>query len=343
MRAWFTALVATTTFAALIQIQGASAEENGLKCTKALTVQEMAGFKAPKASKKYEISLQLVSLGAHFFQAVAYGATKAAEDAHVNLTVSAGQGFQSQAQQLTQVENALARKVDAIVLNPVDVNGSIRAVELARDKGVPVIDVGTIVNTPLAPKIVQDDFAGGVAAAEFVAKSLPNGGEGILMGGPQNATWASDRTKGFLFAIKKHSGIKVNAVTHQDINPSEGLAKFTNAVQAHPKVDWIYATFNLLLPPTAIPAEYSKALYIAATYDPVMRTAIRDGKAAAVIPDFPVWLGYMGVSYAVTKLDGGKLPELTCIPNIIVTKKEVEEGALDPGNFFPEGWKASGH
>ena len=52
--------------------------------------------------------------------------------------------------------------------------------------------------------------------ADAVAKLLPQGGQGILMGGPPNASWARRRVAGFLDGIKEHPNIKVIAVVSSD-------------------------------------------------------------------------------------------------------------------------------
>jgi len=45
------------------------------------------------------------------------------------------------------------------------------------------------------------------------------------------------RVAGFEDGVKKFPKIKISAVTHEDVDPAQGLARFNNAVQAHPKVD----------------------------------------------------------------------------------------------------------
>ena len=89
---------------------------------------------------------------------------------------------------------------------------------------------------------------------------------------------------------------------------------FQNAAQAHPKVDWIYVVFSILLPPASIPPEYKKAVYIGDA-TPVMITGLKDGIVKAALPVFPISVGYVGIAYAVKKLNGEELPKRTCIPN----------------------------
>jgi ribose transport system substrate-binding protein len=312
-------------------------------CDLSLTLAEMVKIRPPKAAKRYKISYAMISLAGYFYQATAYGAVKAAEEAGVDLNLNASQGFATQAQQVSNVNNELSRGIDGLLINPVDVNGAVGAVEDAVAKGVPVVSIGTLVNTSKADRLVQDDYTQGIAAAEFVAGKVPSGGEGIVMGGPANATWALRRVAGFEDALKKSPNVKISAVTHENVDPAEGLARFTNATQAHPKVDWIYSTYNLNLPPNSVPTKYAKALYVAGGVDPLMVDALKAGTAAAALPDYAITEGYVGLSNLVRKLNGEKLPSITCLPNGVVTKDELSSPDMMSQNLFPAGWKATAH
>jgi ribose transport system substrate-binding protein len=311
-------------------------------CDLSLSISDVMKIKAPKAKKSYKISFSLISLAGYFFQAAAYGASKAAEEAGVELHINASQGFSTQAQQVSNVKNELSRGIDGLLINPVDVNGAVGVIEDTVTRGVPVVSVATLVNTAKADRLVQDDYTQGQAAAEFIAAKLPEGGEGIVMGGPANATYALRRVAGFEDAIKRFPKIKISAITHQDVDPVQGLARFNNAAQAHPKVDWIYVTYNLQLPPNSVPTKYSKALYVAGGVEPLMVDALKDGTAAAAMPGYPITEGYVGLSNLVRKLNGETLPSITCLPNGIVTKDELSSPEVTSQTLFPTGWKASG-
>lgn len=345
--AYKTKLLATTIGAALAISAGAAwadansteAEHTPMKCDVKLEVADLTTISAPKAKKPYKIEISVPSLANPYIVALIYGATVAAKESGVTLSIDAGEGFMDPASQIRQVENAMSRKVDALLINPADPNGLVATIDDAVDGGTPVFDVGTLSSSTKSHKVVQDDYAQGQTAAGIFAKLLPKGGEGIVQGGPANATWARRRVAGFTDAIKAHPEIKVSAITNEDINPTEGLTKFSNAAQAHPKVDWIYAVFNLLLPPSSVPPEYKNAVYVGGAYDPVMVQAIKDGSAKAAIPDLPLAVGYIGVANAVKTLNGEKLPLTTCVPGPAVTAANVDDPVWAKFDTVPEGWK----
>jgi ribose transport system substrate-binding protein len=312
-------------------------EVGALTCDRDLSPEDVLNFPVPKANERYQVTLLVISLAGYYYNGEVYGAKLAAEKAGVDLSVVAAQGFSSAPEQITQAENALTRGTDAIVLNPVDVNASTPIIDMAGRQNVPTIVIGTLVDSDDASQVVQDDYRQGQAAADALAKQLPNGGSGIVMAGPANATWSVGRTQGFLDRVgEKYPNIHVSSVANSNVDPGEGLAKFTNAASSNPKVDWIYPVYNGLLPPESIPAHYNGAVLVTGGLEPATRDAVASG-AATVIPDWPIHTGYIGVAQAVATLNGETPPKLTCLPSPVVTKDELNT-PVGEVQFFP--WKS---
>lgn len=302
-----------------------SAKAEGLDCDRTLTPDEIVNYPVPKAKERYKVTLLLISLAGYYYNGQAYGAEQAAEKAGIDLSIVASEGFATVSQQITQAQNALTRGTDAIVLGPVDVNGSVPIVAAAKKRGVPVITVGTLINDDgMSTKIVQDDYSQGQVAADTLAKQLPAGGEGIVMAGPANATWSVSRAEGFKDQVKaEYPNIKINAVANSLVDPGQGVTKFSNAASAHPRVDWIYPVYNLLLPPTSVPPQYKDAVYVSGGLEPTTEDAVATGDAV-VIPDWPNTTGYVGVAHAVGTLNGEPPPALTCLPSPVLTAGDLD-------------------
>ena len=338
------ALVATVSTAAILAAWMTSANAQGLnlteaektpaKCDVKYEVTDLAGFKAPKAKKPYKIEFS-VPMFIPYLQAVIYGAQQAAKEAGVTLTTDAGKGFMDPASQITQVENALTHKPDALLINPSDPEGMAPTIDETIANGTPVFDVGTLSASTKSAKVVQDDYTQGLMGADAIAKLLPQGGQGILMGGPPNASWARRRVAGFLDGIKKYPNIKVAAVVSSDNDASDGITKFSNAAQANPKFDFIYVTGSFVLQPQSIPAEYRKAVYVAGSLTPVTLEALKEGSAASILPDFPISVGYIGLSLAVRKLNGDSVTQYNCAPNGAMFKSDVNNPVWTEGSIMP--------
>src|SRR5699024_7114963 len=98
-------------------------------------------------------------------------------------------------------------------------------------------------------KVVQDDYRFGQRGADRLAEVLgDDGGDGIVIAGPANATWSQHRTAGFTDRVdEKYPNIKIVDAPTQEVDPAEGLQSFQDAVQAHPDIDWIYAVHAYIL------------------------------------------------------------------------------------------------
>ncbi len=232
------------------------------------------------------------------------------------------------------------RQPSALLINPADPSGMVAAIDDIDDGGTPVVDVGTLSSSGKSFKVVKDDYDVGVIAAKTLVKLLPAGGQGILQGGPANATWARRQVAGFRDTIKATPAIQVNAVTNEDLVPTIGLQKFTDAAQAHPKVDWIAVTNNITLSPYSVPPEFKNAVYLAGSYDSTMQRAVKEGVAKAAMPYFPAMVGYFGIATAVAKLNGATVPRVTCIPSAAITAETVDDPKWQKTNFPRDGWQA---
>jgi ABC-type sugar transport system substrate-binding protein len=315
-----------------------------LNCNLKLTPQTLLAYHVPKAKKHYTITLMEVSLNGYYYQALAYGATKAAKEAGVKLHVTAAKGYTTPAIQLQQAQNVIQAGTDAVVFAPVDFQGSVPIVKLFKKKGIPVINESTEVNdaADLNAIIQQDDYLMGVKTAEEIHKLLPKGGEGIFMAGPANATWSRKRTNGFQDTIKKNPSwkIKLDAAPTSLVDPAEGLQKFLNTSQAHPNIKWIGNVYYYILPVDSLPSQYQKIPHVTMGFEPGSIDGLKKGEITEILPITPAWMGYMGLGYAVNLLNGGSNPKITCVPFPPINKTNLSS-AFAKAELFPPSFKAT--
>jgi ABC-type sugar transport system substrate-binding protein len=312
-----------------------------LNCTWSPTTDELLAYKAPKAHEPYDLTFMEVSLAAYSYQAYAYGAEQAAKDAGVNLSIVAGKGYASPEAQLADADIVLHRGTDGLLLAPVDITGSVPIVQRAKAEGIPVVNVSTELASPDVITVMQDDYLQGRIAADQVAKLVPDGGHGIVMGGPANATWARKRVAGFQDAIReKYPNITIDEVTNQLVDPGEGATDFQNAIQAHPNVDWIYSVFVFVLPPDSIPAAYRDVPHVTSGYEPIVRDALAAGTLGASISIDQYAMGYMGVSELVAALNGDPTHNVLCLPQPVFTNEDRTGNAYADREIYPPSFKA---
>jgi ribose transport system substrate-binding protein len=300
----------------------------------------MLAYEPPKANEPYKIALLEVSLAGYYYQAMAYGAQQAADAAGVELTILGGKGYKDPSQQLNEAQDLINRGIDGLVLAPVDPKGSAAIVDTADAQGIPVVNVSSEVENDKAWKLLQDDYEQGQTSARALAELLPQGGEGIIMGGPANGEWSRLRVQGFKDELAKHPEFSVAAETNQDVDPAAGLANFESAVQAHPDPKWIYSVYAYILTPDSIPARYADVPYVTTAYEPMVIDALKNGSIDSTVANDPVAMGEMGVGMLVAALNGDDPPKgTTCLPNTPLDKADVGTPVAD-FELYPDGFKA---
>jgi len=317
-----------------------------LDCDVNSTTDDLINYSPPAADGDYEIDFMQVSLAAEYYQAMAYGAEQAAADATaagggtVTVRHTAGVGYTGPADQLADAENILQRGPDAIILAPVDTAGSVAIVDAADAAGVPVVNVSTEVPDSRVYMIMQDDYLFGKAGADAIAALVPEGGRGVVMAGPANATWSKKRHVGFVDRVEEaYPNLEIIEAPNQLVDPEEGLADFMNVVAGNPEIDWIYAAHFALLLPITIPEEYADVPYVASDFTNFSQPWIHDGSADALFLVSPYWMGYVGLGTAVAVLNGQDVPRINCVPFPVVDQSNVDEDWVQI-ELIPEGWQA---
>ncbi|MFI5610142.1 sugar ABC transporter substrate-binding protein [Amycolatopsis sp. NPDC051903] len=322
---------------------GAAADvSQSAKCDASPSEDEVLAFKAPKAKKPYKISLMEVSLAGYYYQANVYGAQQAAKDAGVELTTVAGQGYASPALQVSQADSVLARNPDAVILFPSDIHGSVPVVQKAKARGVPVVVMSTqLASDDVAASVIQDDYELGKVGADQLAARVPQGGPGVVIAGPGNATWSLRRVAGFTDQLKaKYPNLKVVASPTQPVDPAQGLKDFTNAAQANPGIKWVYSVYYYQLLPESIPAQFKGIPFVTTGYEPTAIKSLQNGSLTETTSVQNVRLGYLSVARAVSVLNGEKPPATTCLPAPKFGKADIGSPAAD-ADLYPAGFTAS--
>jgi inositol transport system substrate-binding protein len=117
---------------------------------------------------------------------------------HVLLVFEDGKG--DSAQQANDLENAITGKspFDGIIIAPNDVYALVPAVDLALEKGVPIITVDRRIygaSKPV-PHVGIDNVVGGRTLAKWVVSNFPNGGRILHLTGQPGSSTGIERAEG---------------------------------------------------------------------------------------------------------------------------------------------------
>ncbi|MFS2225025.1 ABC transporter substrate-binding protein [Pantoea sp. B65] len=208
---------------------------------------------APLAQAKSlkNIGVTVGDLANPFFVQIAKGAEmKARELAGDNVNVTLVSSGYDLGQQVGQIDNFIAAKVDMIILGAADSKGIAPAVKRARDAGIVVVAVDVTADGADA-SITSDNTQAGMLACQYISERLKNKGDVVIINGPPVSS-IQDRVSGCMGEFNKHPDIKVLSSNQNAKGSREGgLEVMTSLLSANPKLDAVFAIND----PTAIGAD----------------------------------------------------------------------------------------
>jgi inositol transport system substrate-binding protein len=115
--------------------------------------------------------------------------------------------------QLSQVENFISQKVDAIVVNPVDTAATRKITEAAVKAGIPLVYVNRRPDDLKLPKgvvtVASNDLEAGEMQMQYLADKMGGKGDIVILLGDLANNSTTNRTKGVKDVLAKYPNIKI--------------------------------------------------------------------------------------------------------------------------------------
>ena len=142
--------------------------------------------------------------------------------------------------QISQIEDFISRKVDAIIVSPVDSKGIGSGIAEANRAGIPVFTADIAAEEgKVVSHIASDNVQGGRLAGEYLAKLLNGKGNVAIINQPA-ITSVLDRVAGFREAILKYPEIKIVADVNGQGVRDRSLQATADILQANPHLNGIF-------------------------------------------------------------------------------------------------------
>jgi D-xylose transport system substrate-binding protein len=134
--------------------------------------------------------------------------------------------------QTTKVETLLSKKINALVIQPVNGEAASSIVALAKKENIPVIAYDRIIkNANIDLYVTQDSFKVGVLQAEEAVVKMNGKGNVVILMGEAGHSVADEITRGNLSVLSKYPEIKVVLKqNHPGWSTSLALATTENAL-----------------------------------------------------------------------------------------------------------------
>lgn len=198
------------------------------------------GKQNSNGEKEINIGASMLSLQSEFVVNVKDAMEAKGKDEHINLAVNDAQ--RTAEKQVQQIETFIAQKVDAIILNPCEVEASSPAVEKAKAAGIPIINVNSETTAKPDGFVGSRDEESGEIAMEQIAKLIGGKGNIVIMDGYMGQAAQIKRAIGAKTILAKYPDIKVLAEQTAEWDRAKAMSLMENWIQSYGgKINAVFA------------------------------------------------------------------------------------------------------
>jgi inositol transport system substrate-binding protein len=189
------------------------------------------GHSAPGAPGAPIVGVSLLNLSNEYIVMLNKAMEQKARELGVRLIVNDAQ--RSAEKQVQQAESFIAQRVDAIILNPCEVEASSPAVEKALAAGIPVINVNSETRTPPTAFVGSRDEEAGTLAMQYIAQRLGNNGNIVMIEGFMGQAAQIKRDRGAREVLSRNPGLHLLAHQTAEWERAKGMALMENWMQSY--------------------------------------------------------------------------------------------------------------
>jgi ABC-type sugar transport system substrate-binding protein len=235
--------------------------------------------------------------------------------------------------QLQNAQDAIARKVDGIIISPTDSSTAPAVLAAAQRANIPVViaDIGTT-GGEYVSFIISDNFQGAYGIGQALAKAIQARGWQNATVGLVTISLARNngkaRTSGFMKAMDE-AGIKQAALSQMQTYTSDETFKFVqDMITAHPEMRGLFVETDQ---PTlgalrALQAAHKQNDVLLAAFDgiPEFVKLIQDGQIVGSGMQQPYLMGVRSAQAMLDHFAGKTPPKEILVPIEVVTKDNIQ-------------------
>jgi inositol transport system substrate-binding protein len=287
-----------------------------------------------ETAKKLTILSSMPGLQVPFFVHMANQVRVEAKKAG-NIALIEADGQASSPKQTADIEAAITKKVDGIIISPNEVDAMAPALQEAVDAKVPVVTIDRRADkvTGILAHVGADNVKGGEAQGELIKKLFPDGAKVMNLQGLPGASPAIDRSKGVHNALDKAGG-KYKFVFEQTayFDRSKALAMTEAALASLPQPPDVIVAASDDMALGAMEAVKARGLagkitIIGFDGNPEALGQVRDGGLKATIEQFPGAQSRLAVDILTAYLRDKKEPQQKrmLLTPIAITKDNLDK------------------
>ena len=295
-----------------------------------------------------KLVIGVVPMGAThmYWKSIHAGALQAASELGVEILWKSGIKEDDRDSQIKVVEDMITRKVNGIVLAPLDNTALRPSVQDAIQQGIPVVIIDSDLKSDKQVSFVAtDNYLGGQKGGELLARLVGEKGKVVMLRNNESSASTMQREQGFLDAIKKFPGIEVasanqygGATTETAYKASENLLAPFRKPDGGLSLDGIFTpnestTFGMLR--ALQDAKWAGTIkFVGFDSSPMLIKAMEKGQLNGLIIQNPMKMGYLGVKTMVAHLRGQPVERRVDTGATVATPENMNQpevrGLLEP-------------
>jgi ribose transport system substrate-binding protein len=274
------------------------------------------------------LSMKGPGAGNPFWAAVEAGAQEKAKELGVDLVVLAPPEESDVQSQISQVEDQLAKNIDALAIAPTDPNALAPIVDKAKAAGVGVVFIDTKGINDGVTFIGTNNEAGAALAADFICKSIEKGSDVAILQGIITQSTGQARADGSKKGLTD-CGMNVVAEQPADWDTAKAQTAMENIITGNPNLKAVFASNdNMALGAVqALKAAniLDKVMVVGFDANPNAAESILAGEMTATIAQNPMNMGRFGVENALKVKKGETIDAVIDTGTVLVTKENAAD------------------
>jgi ribose transport system substrate-binding protein len=284
---------------------------------------------APVPAGAATICFVTFSLQVAYFQSSVEGGQKAAKELGQELIVLDPQA--DAGRQVTQVEDCIARNVDAIVVDPIESSSLLGVLEEAGQRGIPVATLDTPVDSPAVVTLIgvpqrEASYTFGQFVAGWIVGKLGGAAKvGIMLASTEVQLARRD---GFVDALAAVPGAEVVATGDGRNILERATAEAEDMLTAQPDINVIYATGDPQLQGGLAAAAAQGRDIAFFGWDDIPEPFLKpleDGRIVGFLKQKPEVGGEMAVRLLSDHLEGKEIPKRVTYSPDVVTQYNLDQ------------------
>jgi len=248
------------------------------------------------------------------------------------LIVTEGNG--SITKQISDIEDLITKKVDAILITAQDPKAVVPAINEAMQAGIVVVDFDNNADTDnTTAHILVDEKQWGAIGGAWLAKKLNGKGSIVIFNGMKGTAAGADRYNGAMSELSKYPGIKILTEVYADWDYAKAKRAEADVLSGYPHIDgyWsqggamsqaildTYFERGMMNPPPVTGEDSNGFLKL--------WKKLRDSKADfdSIALSMPTWCVAKAMEVAIDALNGKPFEKNTVIPVPTITAATLDK------------------